>query len=680
MNRNILILTISLLACAAVASAREFYVAPDGNDANPGTREQPFATPARARDAVREAKQQASGPITVFFRGGTYFLEQPLRFGPDDSGTKDGPIVYTSAPGEKAVISGGRVITGWKQASDGLWTAEIPEVKQGKWYFRQLFVNGQRRARARLPREGSYQVAAPGDPPARAFRFHPGELDPKWRNLDDVEVVLLQYWTDARLRIEAIDEAAHVVRFTGDDWRPTDWSKGWYVENVFEGLSQPGAWYLDRHTGTFYYRPLPGEDVGQMQFTAPVTKTWLHLEGDYKHGKLVEYLTFRNVTFQYSAWEMDGKLGYSYSQACIEYPPDAVPQSLVPVPAGIYAKGVRHVRFEDNEIAHTGGWAIHLAQGGCKDNAIVGNTMHDLGAGAIRVGGPLATLDDAEESGRTRITDNRIDGCAKVYLGAPAVIVLQSSGNRVAHNEITGTCEWAISVGWTWGYLPPGNARDNIVEYNHCHHIGGGPLDTHGVLYFLGVQPGTVARYNLVHDVSDAGSGGIVLDQSSAGILIERNVVHHVAALGIGFNFNDLGNIVQNNIFALAGKAMVDRSGDEGKIDQTGILCRNIFYYDGRTCRTFLPKKWPNYDILLDCNLYFDISGKPPTFLGFDFAQWKQKGLDGNSIAADPLFVDPQRGAFRLQPQSPAFKLGFRPIDLSRVGIRPRDQRANDDQ
>ena len=60
----------------------------------------------------------------------------------------------------------------------------------------------------------------------------PERSNPKWRNLDDVEVVLLQYWTEARLRIESIDPTANMVRFTGDTWRPMSWSKGWYVENV----------------------------------------------------------------------------------------------------------------------------------------------------------------------------------------------------------------------------------------------------------------------------------------------------------------------------------------------------------------------------------------------------------------------------------------------------------------
>ncbi len=248
----------------------------------------------------------------------------------------------------------------------------------------------------------------------------------------------------------------------------------------------------------------------------------------------------------------------------------------------------------------------------------------------------------------------------------------------MAHNEITGGCQWAVSVGWTWNYLPPGDARDNVVEYNHCHHIGQSVLGTHGVLYLLGIQPGTVVRHNLIHDVTGNGSG-IVLDNSATGIVVEHNVVHHVACDGLLFNFNDLGNIVQNNIVAMAGNSLVNRSGDEGKLDQTGVFYRNLFYRDGDKCRMFVPKKWANYDIVLDYNLYYDASGKPPKFLGFDFQQWQGKGLDGHSIVADPLFVDPRNGDFRLKPQSPAFKLGFRPIDLSRVGIRPPKQRSADE-
>jgi hypothetical protein len=43
-------------------------------------------------------------------------------------------------------------------------------------------------------------------------------------------------------------------------------------------------------------------------------------------------------------------------------------------------------------------------------------------------------------------------------------------------------------------------------------------------------------------------------------------------------------------------------------------------------------------------------------------------GIEKNSVSADPRFVDLDDGHFRLAPDSPALKSGFKPIDLSRVG------------
>jgi hypothetical protein len=452
---------------------------------------------------------------------------------------------------------------------------------------------------------------------------------------------------------------------------------------VAEGLLQPGQWYLDRATGVLSYWPLPGEEIDKVQIVAPVAKQWLRLDGDFRVGKFVEHLEFRSLAFEYSAWTLGNKLGYSYPQASIELTPSkplwvgwqvdegpSTPQSQVVVPAAVYARGARHVRLEDCTIAHTGAWAIHFAQRGCRDNAVVGCRFEDLGAGAVRIGGPDTTFDDAEETRRMTVTDNRIHDAAQVYHGAPAVWIGQSSGNRVAHNEITGSCQWAVSVGWNWGYMPPNNARDNVVEYNHCHHLGTGLLGMHGALYFLGVQPGTAARHNYIHHVSGGGSG-IVLDNGSVGMVVEHNLVHHTAAHALLFNFNDLGNIIQNNIFALSDDALVNRSGDAGKLDQTGIFYRNIYYWRGDRSRLFHPDRWPNYDLVSDFNLYYDASGKPPRLTSLSFDEWKQKGLDTNSLVADPKFTASDRGDFSLAPDSPAFRLGFRRIDLREVGPRP---------
>jgi hypothetical protein len=62
-------------------------------------------------------------------------------------------------------------------------------------------------------------------------------------------------------------------------------------------------------------------------------------------------------------------------------------------------------------------------------------------------------------------------------------------------------------------------------------------------------------------------------------------------------------------------------------------------------------------------------------FSGATLEQWQARGHDTNSIIADPLFADAARNDYRLQPGSPAAKLGFKAIDLSNAGVRLRAKR-----
>jgi hypothetical protein len=79
---------------------------------------------------------------------------------------------------------------------------------------------------------------------------------------------------------------------------------------------------------------------------------------------------------------------------------------------------------------------------------------------------------------------------------------------------------------------------------------------------------------------------------------------------------------------------------------------------------------WVDYSIIMDNNLYYDATGNPVKFCAFTFDEWKAKGLDQHSLVADPLFVNPEQGDFNLKPESPAFQLGWRAIDLRTVGPR----------
>src|SRR5215831_15618157 len=122
-----------------------FFVATNGDDRWSGTlaavntkrTDGPFATLPRALAAARDAK---SKPATIILHGGTYFLRELLVLRPEDSG-----VTIAAMPGEKPILSGGRRIEGWREvAVDGrkFWAADIPEVRDGKWFFRELWVNG----------------------------------------------------------------------------------------------------------------------------------------------------------------------------------------------------------------------------------------------------------------------------------------------------------------------------------------------------------------------------------------------------------------------------------------------------------------------------------------------------------------------------------------------------------
>jgi hypothetical protein len=83
-------------------TGKNYYVAPGGNDENPGSFEQPWATPHKATAMARAGD-------TVYFREGTYAVTKPVI--PSNSGKEGAWITFCNYPGESAIFTGREIAT-----------------------------------------------------------------------------------------------------------------------------------------------------------------------------------------------------------------------------------------------------------------------------------------------------------------------------------------------------------------------------------------------------------------------------------------------------------------------------------------------------------------------------------------------------------------------------------------
>ena len=383
---------------------------------------------------------------------------------PEDSGTAERPIVWAAYPSEQPVFSGGRRITGWKPGPGKLWQAELPEVRAGQWYFRQLFVGGQRRQRARSPNGGYHRIARllPGPPIPNAkpvardkFIFAPGDIQP-WAQLADVNLVLMHSWETSIHPLKSVDTATNTVELAapmGEWWSIGYWedAQRYYLENAFELLDEPGEWYLNRATGVLSYWPQDGEQMDRAEVVAPVLPELVRLAGNADEGRFVQHVTLRGLTFHHADWILAPQ-GNSSTQAAVK------------VPAAVSADGAVHCAVESCEVAHVGTYAVWFRRG-CQDCRIQRNRLWDLGAGGVRVGEAAMPPTDETESRRILVDNNHIFDGGHVYAAGVGVWVAQSSHNRIAHNDIHDLLYSGISIGWNWG-LEPNRTHHNVVEFN----------------------------------------------------------------------------------------------------------------------------------------------------------------------------------------------------------------------
>ena len=711
------LLGASVLAMAlwltSLASAAEFYVAPSGDDAAPGTLEKPLATLHAARDRIRKLKNEGglpSGGVTVWVRGGTYELGQTLKLAAEDSGAEGAPIVYRAYQDEKPVLSGGRKITGFTRHQNSILKADVGALGF-KNAFRELFFNSQRMPLARYPNfdpsnpyAGGYAYVdgqVPSDSlkykkdieyPPRQIRCKPCDAR-VWAHPESGEVIYFPWhnWMNISVGIAAFDPQQRLITLTRDVKTHEGYPGGvrpgdrYYVRNLFEELDSRGEWYLDRDARVLYF--WPPESMAGAEVFAPIVDHLIEI------GPKTAWITLRGFTME----------------CCDGY--------------AVLLRGTQNCLIAGNTIRNTGGGRMSGGGGVYVDGGsacgVVGNDIYEVGNTGITLrGGDRETLTPG-----AHYADNNYLHHIGVLNGHGHGVRLDGVGLRVSHNLIHDITRSSIF----------GGGNDCVVEYNHIRHDNLVTEDTAG--FYTGGNwhvRGYVVRYNFVHDIFGYGrrqgnwvsrffSFGIYLDDDHSGAQVYGNIVARVPGGGV-YVHAGRDNLVENNIIVDCTQRQFVMSGHDPKYHQWLIekhkaaflkyqhnpayakypavpamdpetawrmvgnqFRRNVVSYRGadaklygRTADPYDSENPSDHNLIWHHGQPITINQTGPKDVPKEqtWEQWRERGFDRNSVVADPLFVDPDNDDYRLRPDSPAYKLGFKPIPVEKIGPYRHELRA----
>lgn len=674
-----------------------FHVSMDGDDTWTGRTPfagsagaGPFATLHRARQAIREWKKQSGGrsssPVCVTIQPGRYELHEELVLTPEDSGSAECPVTWRGGHGGKVILSGGRRLAGLargEHAGHPCWRIRLDEVARGEWRFEQIFVNGARRFRPMLPKEGYYRFedCPEGKHPfwhrVGSGQFFAGDI-PDLERPDEVELITYQMWFTNHLRIRELDFEKRLVHFKTRGWHTLyDGAKPcrYRLLNVKEAFSEEGEWYLDEENGELTYLPTCFEELGfkevPPEIIAPRLSTLLRLEGSQEpDGQKVEHVRFENISFQHAEWRQP--VGN----------PGAI-QSAFTVPGAIQLRGAVDCAFYACEVAHIGQYGIEILRGSHRTR-IVACHLHDLGAGGIKINhesqltphpetndtafegmdsvamgwGPLHRDGggwprpgiDRVPGGFHSITDCHIHHGGAIFPSGCGIWIGDNGYNTVSHNHIHHMNYSGISVGWNWWYAPA-FAMSNRIEFNHLHDITCSDLlHDLSAIYLLGRQPGTVVRGNVVEAVQCGGYGGncIYPDQGSSFMRIEGNLMLGAPYCTVG------GNNAESLV--IRGNLIYGRPGQVALIQENSATSRLSYIVEGNVFLTAGPVIIASAvdNKVFRNNLYGHVEGRGCRFEGRDFAAWTATGIDSGSHEVDPGVLDIGGGSeIRLRADSP---------------------------
>lgn len=524
---NRLLLSIGLLGTLSLnqASAQvQLHVSTYGNDASDGSTDSPLATLTEAQTRLRALRNEGSldnQSAEVLVHGGTYYLESPLNFTEEDSGSEEFPILFRAIDGD-VVLSGGTKLTNWQTVTQEELLQRLPadarsqvrcidlkshSLDAGKLESRrlhqamstaamELFSSKGRLPRAAWPNAGWANAHVTQSSSSTHLSLprpiHASDAANVWGH-----GFWSNDWSDSfeRLRVVANDQNAEVSLPSDRKSSAVREGARYRIVNLLSELDSPGEWYVDDASQTLLYWP---EENSAME--------------EVRASRLEHLLSLYDV--EYMTWS-----GFRFETAR---------SMLVEIAGGC------DVLLSDCHFAESGNVGVHVFHG--HHHQIVNCTVRFTGSSGLRIeGGDRSTLTSCEHvvqgcevhdfchdflGGRPGVALYGVGIHLKenhIHHGPDSAVLLHGNEHRVSSNEIHHVCRETDDTGAIYLSHDP-TFRGNTIESNHVHDLGG------------------FSKINVI---------GIYLDDFASGTTVVGNRIRNVArgiAIGGGRD-----NIIENN-------------------------------------------------------------------------------------------------------------------------------------